>query len=81
MAVENALKANLANAMIMSPEDMDLDNPLHSYGVDSLKAIEVRNWLFCELKCDISVFDILSPMPLAQLITKIADKSKILPGV
>lgn len=77
--VENSLKANLANAMTASPEDVDADKPLHSYGVDSLKAVEVRNWLFRELKCDISVFDILSPMSLAKLSMKIAAKSKFLP--
>ncbi|KAJ6184264.1 hypothetical protein N7519_005565 [Penicillium mononematosum] len=77
--VEQALKANLANAMTASPEDVDADKPLHSYGVDSLKAVEVRNWLFRELKCDISVFDILSPMSLAKLSVNIAEKSKFLP--
>lgn len=77
--VEDALKANLANAMTASAEDVDADKPLHSYGVDSLKAVEVRNWLFRELKCDISVFDILSPMPLAKLSVNIAQKSKSLP--
>ncbi|CAG8395028.1 unnamed protein product [Penicillium salamii] len=77
--VEEALKANLANAMTASPEDVDADKPLHAYGVDSLKAVEVRNWLFRELKCDISVFDILSPMSLAKLSVNIAEKSKFLP--
>ncbi|KAA8642467.1 beta-ketoacyl reductase [Aspergillus tanneri] len=77
--VEEALKTNLANEMTASPEDVDADKPLHSYGVDSLKAVEVRNWLFRELKCDISVFDILSPIPLAKLSVNIAEKSKCLP--
>lgn len=76
--VEDALKTNLANAMTASPEDVDSDRPLHFYGVDSLKAVEVRNWLFRELGCDVSVFDILSPMPLAELAIKIAGRSKYL---
>jgi len=46
--------------------------------VDSLKAVEVRNWLFREAKVDISVFEILSPMPLNVLSMKIAAKSKYL---
>lgn len=74
--VENALKANLAKAMTSSAEDIDGDRPLHVYGVDSLKAVEVRNWLFRELKCDVSVFDILSPIPLTELSVKIASQSK-----
>lgn len=80
--VEGALKANLAKAMTSSAEDIDGDKPLHVYGVDSLKAVEVRNWLFRELKCDVSVFDILSPIPLTELSVKIASQSKYLkPGV
>lgn len=80
--VEGALKANLAKAMTSSAEDIDGDKPLHVYGVDSLKAVEVRNWLFRELKCDVSVFDILSPIPLTELSVKIASQSRYLkPGV
>lgn len=44
-----------------------------------LKAVEMRNWLFRKLKCDISVFDILSPMSLARLSVDIVEKSKFLP--
>lgn len=45
--------------------------------VDSLKAIQVRGWVFKELKCDVSVFDILSPMPLAQLASSLARRSSL----
>ena len=43
--------------------------------VDSLKAINVRNWVFKEVKADVSVFDILSPTPLGQLAVNLAKKS------
>jgi hypothetical protein len=45
--------------------------------VDSLKAIEVRNWIFRELKCDVSVFTLLSPTPVAKLAAIIARKSSL----
>lgn len=44
--------------------------------VDSLVAVEVRNMIFRKMKAEISVFDILSPMPLVKLSTKIVGKSK-----
>lgn len=44
--------------------------------VDSLVAVEVRNMIFRKLKADISVFDIMSNMSLAQLAAKIVSKSK-----
>ncbi|KAI9642743.1 hypothetical protein NHQ30_008474 [Ciborinia camelliae] len=75
--VERALRGNIAMAMTADPEDIDASQPLYSFGVDSLKAIEVRNWIFRELKCDISVFTLLSPTPLAKLATIIAGKSEL----
>lgn len=45
--------------------------------VDSLVAVEVRNMIFRKLKADISVFDIMSNMPLVQLAAKIVSKSKL----
>jgi hypothetical protein len=48
--------------------------------VDSLIAVEVRNWVMKEIKSDISILDILSPMPISQLAHKIADGSKLLPA-
>lgn len=77
-AVEGALKNNLATSLGTVPEDINSDIALHTYGVDSLKAVEVRNWLFRELKADISVFEILSPIPLQKLARKVASKSKLL---
>lgn len=43
--------------------------------MDSLKAVEVRNWIMRELKADISVFDLLSPTPLAKLAGFVVAKS------
>ncbi|KAF6820847.1 PKSN polyketide synthase for alternapyrone biosynthesis protein [Colletotrichum plurivorum] len=77
--VINALKANVAAAMTASPEDIDEERPLYSFGVDSLKAVEVRNWIFRELRCDVSVFDILSPSPLAKLAPRIVARSTLTP--
>jgi len=48
--------------------------------VDSLKAIQVRNWVLKELGCEISVFDILSPIPLSQLASIVTKKSTLVDG-
>jgi hypothetical protein len=47
--------------------------------VDSLIAVEVRNWVLKEIKSDISILDILSPMSIQNLSHKIAEGSKVLP--
>jgi hypothetical protein len=93
--VEAALVARLAKALEISSEDINIEQPLHAYGgkyvpprvyqqltflVDSLIAVEVRNWVMKELKSDISILDILSPLPIHSLALKIGERSKILPA-
>ncbi|RMD42161.1 hypothetical protein DV735_g2940, partial [Chaetothyriales sp. CBS 134920] len=77
-AVESALRSSVASSMGSSADEVDVEKPLHTFGIDSLKAVEVRNWLFREAKADVSVFEILSPTPLNLLSIKIAAKSKFL---
>ena len=74
--VTGALKRKLAKAMMMAVEDIDGEQPVSSYGVDSLVAVEVRTWVFKEIKADISVFDVLSNVPLATLARTIVGRSK-----
>lgn len=45
--------------------------------MDSLQAVEIRNRAQKYMQSDISVFDILSAMPLADVSTKIASKSQL----
>ena len=63
----------------MPVEDLDASKPANMYRVDSLVAVEIRNWIFREIKADVSVFDILSSIPLATLSGKVALKSKLVP--
>ncbi|KAL4811864.1 hypothetical protein BDW67DRAFT_189235 [Aspergillus spinulosporus] len=75
--VEAALRLNAAAAMTASPDDIDVEKPLYAFGIDSLKGIEVRNWIFSELQADISVFEVLSPITLSRLALKIVSKSTL----
>ena len=40
-----------------NPESLDLRTPLQVYGVDSLLAIELRNWIAKELQAEVAVFE------------------------
>jgi hypothetical protein len=60
--------------------DFQLECLLTDHEVDSLIAVEIRNWILKELKSEISILDILSPMPIHILSTKISEGSKILPA-
>ncbi|KAK8087715.1 polyketide synthase [Apiospora hydei] len=78
--VGEALQARLAAVMDSEPGNIDLRRPLHAYGVDSLMAVEMRNWVVHELQCDISLFDLLGSPNLADLAAKIAGVSRLVPA-
>jgi acyl carrier protein len=55
--------------------DIDWNKQLQIYGVDSLLAVELRNWLVKEFKADITIFEIQGSATLGTLGVSIAVKS------
>lgn len=77
-AVMNALVDRVAKSLQSAVSDIDTSRPLHAFGVDSLVAVEVANWVFREVKTKVTVFEILSSIPITSLAEKIALKSNLL---
>ena len=73
-----ALVGRLARLMMMPESDVDEGKPLSAYGVDSLVAVEVRNWIARETGVDVSVFDLMANVPMRALAGDLAGKCKIL---
>ena len=71
-----ALVQKLARSLMVSVDDIEVSRPISRYGVDSLLAVEIRSWLFTEVQADISVFDLLSNVPISELVRRILGKSK-----
>lgn len=76
--VAEVLKRLIAPGLGVQTGDIADHKPLFEVGVDSFKAVEIRNQVFRELKSDISVFEILSLMPLGELSGLIATRSQLL---
>ncbi|WPH02495.1 Hypothetical protein R9X50_00536000 [Acrodontium crateriforme] len=76
--VEDIISHELAKTLAVQKEDIDMAKPMHTYGVDSLTAVEIRNMVFRKSSADLSVFEILSETPLGQLVSKIVGKSKLI---
>ena len=74
--VQDALVAKLAKSMMIFASDIDSSKAIHHYGVDSLVAVELRNWILRELQSNIGLFDILASSPLRMLASNIAKKSE-----
>jgi NAD(P)-dependent dehydrogenase (short-subunit alcohol dehydrogenase family)/acyl carrier protein len=57
--VVEGLTQKLSRALSIPPTDIDTHRPLHSYGVDSLLAVELRSWLAKEFGANVAVFEIM----------------------
>jgi acyl carrier protein len=66
-----AAATELVNAALMRSlgigEPLDTTRPLANYGVDSLVAVEMRNWARAELGIEISVLEIVGSRTLTTL--------------
>ncbi|KAK3191117.1 hypothetical protein K4F52_002703 [Lecanicillium sp. MT-2017a] len=67
----------LAKSMNMLPEEIDVMRPANVYGVDSLVAVGVRNWVLSNCKVQVSVFEVMSDMTILDLSRSIVEKGRI----
>jgi acyl carrier protein len=56
--VVESLSQKLARALSVQPGDIEAAKPLHAFGVDSLIAVELRNWLTKEFSSDVPVYEL-----------------------
>jgi len=70
-----ALTARVAKSLRTEAANIVADRPLYVYGVDSLVAVELRNWVGRECGADISLFEITSDIPMTKLAQRIAERS------
>ncbi|KAG9254197.1 uncharacterized protein F5Z01DRAFT_622595 [Emericellopsis atlantica] len=68
------LMQTLAKAMNMLFEEMDPRKQPSAYGVDSLVAVGVRNWVYTNCNVQVSVFEILSEKTIQQLSAVIVER-------
>jgi aryl carrier-like protein len=73
--VITALATKLARSLSMSPDDIDHGKPLFEYGVDSLVAVELRNWIGKGFAADVPVFEIMGGATIAAISGLVSKKS------
>ena len=76
LLLEGILK-KLARALMMPIEDLDPKKDIATYGVDSLVAVDLRNWLTRDAGVNMPVFEILRPVPLSTLAKHAVAKSAL----
>lgn len=63
--------------LMVATENIDFSKSINDYGMDSLVAVEMRNWLFKEMDITIPILELLANQTLSQLSEKLVRKSKL----
>ncbi|KAK1573272.1 KR domain-containing protein [Colletotrichum navitas] len=79
--VKEALVDRVAEILRIPSSEVDASRPMYRYGVDSLVALEVRNWIAKEMKANMPLLEILSATPMEAFSVQIAKRSKLLEDI
>ncbi|KAI0096685.1 ketoacyl-synt-domain-containing protein [Hypoxylon sp. NC0597] len=74
LIISEGLKVMLSKSINMNSSDVDVTRPPSAYGVDSLVAVGVRNWVSRECEADVSIFEVLSETSIEELSAMIAQR-------
>lgn len=77
LVVQQGLLKKLPSVLLLEEEDMDVSRSLSSYALDSLVAIEVRNYITREFEANLQVLELLSSGSIESLARAICGKSKL----
>jgi hypothetical protein len=66
----------MAALLMIALEDISANKSMADYGMDSLVAVEMRNWLIRELDATMPILELLASTSLLELSRKIVQKSK-----
>jgi acyl carrier protein len=75
--VIRSLAEKLARALDISAEEVSRSKVLSDYGVDSLMATELREWIGKQFKATVAVFDIMSGTTIAAIGDLVVDRSSL----
>lgn len=75
--VSDGLMTKVSAVLMFPREEMDASKPIVVYGLDSLVAIEIRNWITRELEASLQVLELLTSNSITALAETILKKSKL----
>lgn len=77
-AVCDSIVVKLARMFGTPPDEVEKSASMAQYGVDSLVAVELRNWFATVAQSEISIFDIIQSKSLVALATTACLKSRLI---
>jgi emericellamide synthase (highly reducing iterative type I polyketide synthase) len=76
--VLDAMKMKLARLLAIPVDEIRIDRSIAGHGMDSLVAVELRNWILTVLEAHVQRFELMSPMPFSELALQIAKRSRLI---
>jgi acyl carrier protein len=73
-----AIKMKLARLLAIPVDDIRTDRSIASHGMDSLIAVELRNWISTLLEAHVQMFELMSSMSFSDLAMLIAKRSRLI---
>ncbi|KAA8624680.1 Polyketide synthase modules [Pyrenophora tritici-repentis] len=70
--VVSAIQTQLSSLLVVAKEDIDPQRAIYRYGVDSLVAVEMRNWFSKAVGADVATSEIMSDVSIWLLGVKVA---------
>ncbi|KAH7030733.1 uncharacterized protein B0I36DRAFT_288346 [Microdochium trichocladiopsis] len=64
----------------LDAEDVSADEPLSTFGLDSLVSIELKNWMVRTFKVSLQASELTSAPSIVHLAKRLASRSKLLPA-
>ncbi|ROV87828.1 hypothetical protein VMCG_10550 [Cytospora schulzeri] len=65
--VSGALADQICSLVMTPRSNINMEEPLHTAGADSLSAVYLRNWIMKQFAVEVAVFDILGDMSIVAL--------------
>ncbi|PVH93893.1 ketoacyl-synt-domain-containing protein [Periconia macrospinosa] len=78
--VVDGLISKLSQTLSLSTDELDPLKPLQHYGVDSLIAVEMRNWFAKEFSSNVAIFTFLGAPSIAEVGRLVVDGSTLRKG-
>lgn len=76
--ISSAIITQISKVLVVPIEDINPTRPISAYGVDSLAAVELRNWFAKSLDAAIGVMEILNGKSIDALAQEVIQRTKLL---
>lgn len=72
-----ALVDRLARLLAIPEHDVDIRKPLPAFGIDSLVALELRQWIKRDFRAEMSIFDVVQASSVVELAEMVMQKTEL----